>query len=36
MVTERAAAAAFMPDTDRKRLLDEVIRPGYAALRGEG
>jgi adenosine deaminase len=35
-VTERAMAAAFTSDIERKRLLDEVVRPGYAALRGEG
>ena len=34
-VTERAMAAAFTSDLERKRLLDEVVRPGYAALRGE-
>jgi adenosine deaminase len=33
-VTERALAAAFLPDGERARLLDEVVRPGYAALRG--
>jgi adenosine deaminase len=33
-VTERALAAAFITDADRNRLLGEVIRPGYAALRG--
>ncbi|MGY1832691.1 adenosine deaminase [Geodermatophilus sp. SYSU D01180] len=33
-VTERALAAAFTDDAERTRLLDEVIRPGYAALRG--
>ena len=32
-VTERALAAAFLADDERARLLDEVIRPGYAALR---
>jgi adenosine deaminase len=32
-VTERALAAAFVPDDERARLLDEVVRPGYAALR---
>jgi adenosine deaminase len=31
-VTERALAAAFIPDADRKWLLDDVVRPGYAAL----
>ncbi len=33
-VTERALAAAFLDDAERARLLDEVVRPGYAALRG--
>ncbi|MCZ2859506.1 adenosine deaminase [Blastococcus sp. VKM Ac-2987] len=33
-VTERALAGAFLPDDDRKRLLDDVVRPGYAALLG--
>jgi adenosine deaminase len=33
-VTERALAAAFIGDADRARLLDAVVRPGYAALRG--
>ena len=33
-VTERAVARAFVPDAERARLLDDVIRPGYAALRG--
>ncbi|MGY1824744.1 adenosine deaminase [Blastococcus sp. SYSU DS0541] len=33
-VTERALAAAFLPDDERRRLLDEVVRPGYAALEG--
>jgi adenosine deaminase len=32
-VTERALAAAFIPEADRNRLLTEVVRPGYAALR---
>jgi adenosine deaminase len=32
-VTERALAAAFLDDAERARLLDEVVRPGYAALR---
>jgi adenosine deaminase len=31
-VTERALAAAFLPESDRKHLLDTVLRPGYAAL----
>jgi adenosine deaminase len=35
-VTERALAAGFAPDGERKRVLDELVRPGYAALRGEG
>jgi adenosine deaminase len=34
MVTERALAAAFIGDADKKRLLADVIRPGYAGLRG--
>jgi adenosine deaminase len=33
-VTECALAVAFIPEGDRKRLLNEVVRPGYAALRG--
>jgi adenosine deaminase len=33
-VTERALAAAFIPDADKNLLLEELIRPGYAALRG--
>jgi adenosine deaminase len=33
-VTERALAAAFIPDAEKDRLLREVIRPGYVALRG--
>jgi len=32
-VTERAVAAAFLPKDDRDRLLTDVVRPGYAALR---
>jgi adenosine deaminase len=32
-VTERALAAAFLPDGERARLLIDVVRPGYAALR---
>ena len=32
-VTERALAAAFLPDAERARLLTDVVRPGYAALR---
>jgi adenosine deaminase len=34
IVTERALAVAFTSDTDRKRLLNDVVRPGYAALQG--
>ena len=34
MVTERALAAAFLDDAERARLLTDVVRPGYAALRG--
>jgi adenosine deaminase len=33
-VTERALDAAFLPEDDRLRLLRDVVRPGYAALRG--
>jgi adenosine deaminase len=33
-VTERALAGAFLPDAERARLLTDVVRPGYAALRG--
>jgi adenosine deaminase len=33
-VTERAAAAAFLPESERKRLIEDVVRPGYAALQG--
>jgi adenosine deaminase len=33
-VTERALAGAFLPESERKRLLTDVVRPGYAALRG--
>ncbi|MGY2003851.1 adenosine deaminase [Blastococcus sp. SYSU DS1024] len=33
-VTERALAGAFLPAGERQRLLDDVVRPGYAALRG--
>jgi adenosine deaminase len=32
-VTERALAAAFLDDGERARLLTDVVRPGYAALR---
>jgi adenosine deaminase len=35
-VTERALAAAFLDDADRARLLDDVVRPGYTALRTDG
>ncbi|MDK3256189.1 adenosine deaminase [Blastococcus capsensis] len=31
-ITERALAGAFLADDERARLLDEVVRPGYAAL----
>ncbi|MGY1608904.1 MULTISPECIES: adenosine deaminase [unclassified Geodermatophilus] len=33
-VTERALAAAFLDESERTRLLDDVVRPGFAALRG--
>jgi adenosine deaminase len=33
-VTERALAGAFLHGAERARLLDDVVRPGYAALRG--
>jgi len=33
-VTERALAAAFIGDAERARLLYDLVRPGYAALRG--
>jgi adenosine deaminase len=33
-VTERALAGAFVSDAERKRLLSEVVRPQFAALRG--
>ncbi|MGY2066852.1 adenosine deaminase [Blastococcus sp. SYSU DS0619] len=33
-VTEQALAGAFLPDAERQRLLDDVVRPGYAALLG--
>lgn len=33
-VTERALSAAFLDDAERDRLLADVVRPGYAALRG--
>ncbi|SFL91215.1 adenosine deaminase [Geodermatophilus ruber] len=32
-VTERALAAAFVPEAERARLLRDVVRPGFAALR---
>jgi adenosine deaminase len=32
--TERAVARAFVPDVDRAQLLKDLVRPGYAALRG--
>ena len=32
-VTERALAAAFLDDAECARLLTDVVRPGYAALR---
>ncbi|WP_448626950.1 adenosine deaminase [Geodermatophilus sp. URMC 64] len=32
-VTERALAAAFADDAEKARLLADVVRPGYAALR---
>ena len=34
VVTERALGAAFLPAADRERLLADVVRPGFAALRG--
>jgi len=36
VVTERALAAGFAPDGDRKRVLEEIVRPGFAQLRAEG
>jgi adenosine deaminase len=33
-VTERALAAAFVDGAERARLLADVVRPGYAVLRG--
>jgi adenosine deaminase len=33
-VTERALAAGFLDDGERARLLSDVVRPGFAALRG--
>jgi adenosine deaminase len=35
-VTERALSAGFAADCDRKRVLEEIVRPGYAALRARG
>jgi adenosine deaminase len=32
-VTERALASAFTGDDVKRRLLEDVVRPGYAALR---
>jgi adenosine deaminase len=32
-VTERALTGAFLDDAERSRLLREVVRPGYAAVR---
>jgi adenosine deaminase len=32
-VTERALAASFVDESERARLLTDVVRPGYAALR---
>ena len=33
-VTERALAAAFVSEAERTRLLTDVLRPGFAAVRG--
>jgi adenosine deaminase len=33
-VTERALAGAFVEEAERARLLADVVRPGYTALRG--
>jgi adenosine deaminase len=33
-VTEQALAGAFVAETERARLLADVVRPGYAVLRG--
>ncbi|RBY93487.1 adenosine deaminase [Blastococcus sp. TF02-8] len=33
-VTERAVAGAFLADEERRRLLEDVVGPGYAALAG--
>jgi len=32
-VTERALAASFAEEAEKARLLEDVVRPGYAALR---
>jgi adenosine deaminase len=32
-VTERALAAGFVDEAERHRLIEQVVRPGYAALR---
>ena len=32
-VTERAVTAAFLDEPERKRLLHDVVRPAYEALR---
>ncbi len=32
-VTERAVAGAFLSGEEKRRLLDDVVRPGFAALR---
>ncbi|MGY1635064.1 adenosine deaminase [Geodermatophilus sp. SYSU D00742] len=34
VVAERALGAAFADEAERKRLLTDVVRPGYALLRG--
>jgi adenosine deaminase len=31
-VTERALAAAFLPEEDRARLLSEVVQPGFSVI----
>jgi adenosine deaminase len=31
-VTERALAGAFVPEEEKRRLLDGVVRPGFATL----
>ena len=33
-VTEQALAAAFLAGSERNRLLTDVVRPAFAALRG--